>query len=47
MPHRVIVSRAQALLPLVFEFSVIAAAAALMGVGFAIGLAWERLTELG
>jgi hypothetical protein len=38
--------RAQALLPLLVEFSVIAAAAALMGAGYAMALAWDRLTDL-
>jgi hypothetical protein len=37
---------AHALLPLLVEFSVIAVAATLMGAGYAMALAWDRLTDL-
>lgn len=58
MLHRAIASRtsqlrldavsgsALALLPVLLEFSAIIAAGALMGAGYAIAIAWNRLTEL-
>ena len=41
-----LVLRAQALTPLLLEFSLIVAAAALISTGYAMAMVWDRVSEL-
>jgi hypothetical protein len=46
LPLNAVSRSAGTLLPLLFEFSAIVAAGAVMGAGYALALAWDWLAEL-